>query len=90
MTFQLHLPAAHTIAGLGIGDAIIAPEAFEARETDFLGSLFHPTKEGLKGQIDSDAAVLEHLTMDELHGWARQLPDRKEVQRISCARLARN
>jgi len=80
---------AHAISILGIGEAIVATEALEARETDCFGSRLHPPKEGLKSQIDSYADILEHLGMDKLHGRARQLPDREEVQRIVLAqRLA--
>ena len=77
LTFQ-----PHAISILGIRDRVVPAEAFEARKPDLSGTLLHPTKEGLKGQIDSYADVLEYLTMHKLHGWASQLPDRKEVQRI--------
>ena len=41
----------HPVAVLRIGDAVVPAETFEARETDFFGSLFHPTKEGVKCEI---------------------------------------
>jgi hypothetical protein len=60
------------------GDRVVAPKALEARETDFFSPFFHPTKKGLKRQMDAHLNILKHLGMNQLHGWAICFPNGQE------------
>jgi hypothetical protein len=83
--------AAHqldAVAILGVGDGVVATEAFETRETRLVGPLAHAAQEGLEGQIDPLGDVLQNLGMHLFERWAGEFPHRQQALGLIPAHAA--